>query len=176
MPHHTPPLRAVVITLTRNEITFAVDFETAKVAQMQFMSADEKYKDHAENTITGPETKDWLDRQIEDAYQILKAKSRPYIDTIKCRIVKDTIDWTKCEWVICLNMPCEWRGEADELVSQANRFVVAYVLEQWYAMVEPQVQRYRVPRRVDTYQQRQVQALSDYRDTLNKQLVRTQFM
>ena len=114
------------------------------------------------------ETKDWLDRQIEDAYQDLKRKSRAYIDTLKCRVVKDTIDWTKCEWVLCLQMPCEWRGEADELVSAANRYVTSYVLERWYEMVEPN--------RSTVYAQRKRDAMSHYRDTLHMSPVRTQYL
>lgn len=157
----------VVIAITRNEVTYAVDFETAKYAQVATAGEETPTKKKATHIITGEENKDWLDRQIEDAYQVLRAYSSAYLKPRRTNVAKDRIDWEKDEWVIDMDMPDNWRGDALVLAAEANRYVAAFVLARWYRITDTQ--------RTGIYEEECQKRLNAYNDTINNFFIKTKF-
>lgn len=159
--------RQITVTLTRNEITYAVDFETAKVAQVMSASAQGDKQRRVSDFQTGKDTKDWLDQQIFAAVANLKSSVGGMAVYGHDTAVSDRTDWERTEWPIVLRVSVNWTGTAEEAVRHALDYTVAYVLSRWYAMVEPQ--------RVSGYEERASKAKAEFRDVVTRSIVKTQY-
>ena len=169
-PRHipfAPPTRKVIVTLTRNEITYAVDFETAKVGQIAGASLEGEKKKHAKDLLTGKETKDWIDMQIESAVQLLRKKAGGMSTEYREMAGSDVVTGEKEQWDIILRVSESWMGSVHEAARLGTDYVVAYVLSRWYGMVEPS--------RSAMYEERAEHALNDFRDVVTRSIVRTQY-
>lgn len=159
--------RQVLVTLTRPEITFDVDFETANVARNSMGGLKAEEKKELVKAVTGEETKDWLDRQIDSAWNRLVNMAGGHFDRPHSHARRDWIDWEQQTWTIALLMEPEWRGDSGALTSAAHDYVVAYVLSQWYGMVDT--------KRVGQYEDRAHKCLRQWKDELAKYKVGTQY-
>lgn len=165
----TPERREpVVVKLTRNEISFDVDFESSKIAQMTFM--DEKKRTTTamgSKAHTGKDTKDWLDRQIETAMGALSSSCRAYIIRKESRMTMDTIDPDVNEWTLSLEMPRGWRGEPSNLNKFAHNYVVDYAIGEWFDMIDGHT--------ADKYKERAEKDMRQFKNELDMMIVGTQY-
>lgn len=165
----TPEKREpVVVKLTRNEISFDVDFETSKIAQMTFLDEERKHTSAmGRHAHTGKETKDWLDRKIETAMGSLSSSCRAYIINKDSRMSMDAIDPDVKEWTLALNMPHEWRGESRNLNRFAHNYVVDYAVCEWFGMIDEKISA--------RYQERAEKDLRQFKNELYMMIVLTQY-
>lgn len=162
-----PPWRQVTVTLTRNEITFAVDFETAKVAQIAAAAADKEKQRRLSDLTTSEETKDWLDQQIFAAVANLRSAVGSMAVYGHDTAASDRTDWKRTEWPIILRVSRHWTGTTEEAVRHALDYTVAYILSRWYRMVDPS--------RADNYQAQALQSKARFRDVATRSFVPTQY-
>lgn len=122
-----------VVKLRREEIQYDVDFISWKLAKCRVAESEEERAERQ----TDDESRDWMGRQIETAFDMVKSKIRAYVSGIGSRISSNSKDGNASEWNMELLMEPGWRGEVKQLCSYVHKYVVAYVLSEWFRMTLP---------------------------------------
>lgn len=116
----------VCIRLLRDEIKYDVDYDTWKRGEQ---AEDPKHKFEVQ---TDEENAEWLNREINDAVSMIRKRLRAYIKG-RSRMVTDELE--DCdEWTINMVMEDGWAGNVDDMCRLMHRYVVSYVLRDWYAL------------------------------------------
>lgn len=122
-----------VIKLRREEIQYDVDFISWKLANCRVADSE---KERSERQ-TDEESRDWIGRQIETAFDTVISKIRAYVAGIKSRVSSNSKDGNVDEWNLELVMEPGWRGEPKQLCTYMHNYVVAYVLAKWFGITLP---------------------------------------
>lgn len=159
--------KEIILTLTRNEITFAVDFETAKVAQVLASSAEKEKQRRVSDFQTSEQTKDWFDQQVVSAVAELMSTAGNMAYRLQTTTADDRVDWKRTEWNIIVHVSPRWLGTPEQAARFATDYVSAYCLARWYTMVDPA--------RAATYETRASRCAAKFRDVITRSFVPTQF-
>lgn len=132
--HHQPPKRDFFIKLLIEEIKYDVKFDSWQKARVFNRNLKNSNKDAEKVGIAYNDDKanDWLVRQIDTAvnniYGELAWCTREYEEFESDQIEKETPK----DWTIHLEFPHSWAGSMRAMKTFAHKYVVSYVLAQWY--------------------------------------------
>lgn len=132
--HKHPHKRDFLIKLILEEIKYDVKFDSWQKSKVFNRNLKNQNKDAEKVGIAynNDDANDWLVRQIDTAinniYGELAWCTREY-DRYETNQIEEQ---TPTEWSIHLEFPCSWAGSMRAMKSHAHKYVVSYVLAQWY--------------------------------------------
>jgi hypothetical protein len=120
-----------IIKLKYPEIIYDVDFISWKVAQSHVSDNPVMQAEMS----TDKESSDWASREIDTAVENAKSQISAYV-VDDSRMSTDDID-NPNEWDIVLQMEEDWKGSIKRMTMYLHKYVVNYVLSEWFMMVKP---------------------------------------
>lgn len=106
-------------TISQDEILYDVDFTTWKVAKCRIAETEAQAEAQTDN-----ENYRWFIRQYDTAVEHIKNKLQAYIVPTE----DDTFHFA---------FPDAWRGNIKALMTYIHRFIVDYILYEWFKMTLP---------------------------------------
>lgn len=119
------------LKLLRSEIVYDVDYISWKVAQCRI--SEEESRAEAQ---TDQENSDWLTRQVETALDNAKDRISAYV--VEMSRMQTDEDENRDGWDIVLYMEPGWRGSSKTMNTYIHRYVVDFVLTEWFKMTMPE--------------------------------------
>lgn len=121
-----------IITINKKDILYDVNFISWKTAKCRIVEAEARAE-----AQTDEEGRAWFERQLDTAIKHIKGKLKWCLIDSDTSKADNAIGDKESQYILNFSFSPNWKGDFGTLSNNIHRYVVDYILYEWFKMTLP---------------------------------------